>query len=111
MRNGDRRRTWCAARSAACRDDDFLIADRTSRGSDKIESAETSLAARAARPAIPALLRRSDGFRACSRNLGQRKNQGLSALVLGRPTGAAGKQPLPDRWWPLRVHLSAAVGG
>ena len=45
-------------------------------------------------------------------NLGQRQDQGLSAVVLGRAAGAAGQESLPQRSHRLfRIHLSAAVGG
>ena len=55
------------------------------------------VAASAARYPVPALLHRADGRRAGSRDLGQRQDQGLSALVLGRPAGAAGQGPLSER--------------
>ena len=66
----------------------------------------------AARYSVSGLLHRADGRRSGSGNLGQRQDQGLSAVVLGRAAGAAGQGPLSQRSRQLfRIHLSAAVGG
>src|SRR5258706_597950 len=74
--------------------------------------AEISVVASAARHSFPGLLHRADGRRARSGNLGERQDQGLSALVLGRPAGAPGQGPLPQRSQDLfRFHLSAVARG
>ena len=59
--------------------------------------AEISVAASAARYPVSGLLYRADGRRAGPGNLGQRQDQGLSAVVLGRAAGAAGQGPLSER--------------
>src|SRR5437660_12713043 len=70
-----------------------------------------ALAATTARRPVPRHLARADGLCAVSGNLGQRQDQGLSAMVLGRAAGAAGQAALPERSQRLfRVHLSAAAG-
>ena len=105
----------CAARSAGCCDDKTF--DRLPRRDlplifRKVECAEISVAASAARYSVSGLLYRADGRRARSGNLGERKDQGLSALVLGRAAGPSGKGSLPQRSQRLfRIHLSAAARG
>ena len=107
---------WCAARSAGCCDDKILSIRLLRRDLPlifrKVECAEISVVASAARYSVSGLLYRADGRRAGSGNLGQRKDQGLSALVLGRAAGPAGKGSLSRRSQGLfRIHLSAAACG
>src|SRR5436305_6832847 len=71
-----------------------------------------SVAASPARYPFSDLLCRADGRRSRSRDLGGRKNQGLSALVLGGPAGLAARGPLSQRSQSLlRIYLSAAASG
>src|SRR5205085_4817799 len=78
----------------------------------KVERAVISIVASAARSVVSGLLHRADGRRSRPRDLGERKDQGLSAVVLGRAAGAAGQGPLSQRSQRLfQLHLSAAVGG
>ena len=59
--------------------------------------AEISVAASAARSAVSGLLHRLDRRCAGPGNLGQRQDQGLSAVVLGGAAGAAGQESLSRR--------------
>src|ERR1700694_2839307 len=110
---------WCAARSAGCCDDKVFyppILHLLQRGLPLIfrkgACAEISVVASAARYPLSGLLYRADRRRARSGDLGERKDQGLSALVLGRPAGPPRQGALSQRSQSLfRIHLSAVVGG
>ena len=79
---------WCAARSAGCCGDRPAGLD-TPVSNQNGARGEISVVASAARLAVPALRHRADRRRARSRDLRQRQDQGLSAVVLGRTAGAA----------------------
>src|SRR4030081_1193461 len=107
---------WCAARLVGCCDDKIFT--RRALRCDlplifrKGACAEISVVASAARYSFSGLLYRTDGRRSGSGNLGERKDKGLSALVLGGAAGPSGKGSLPQRSQRLfRFHLSAAAGG
>src|ERR1700738_1634727 len=106
---------WCAARSAGCcADRIFSLVCRDVVSLLFLESAcaEISVVAISARYSFSGLLYRADGRRSRSGNLGARKDKRLSALVLVRAAGAAGKGSLPQRSPELfQFHLSAAPRG
>src|SRR5712675_2177843 len=110
---------WYAARSAGCCDGRVIgvfapvycdgISPLIFR---KVACAEISVVASAARYSFSGLLCRADRRRSRSGNLGERKDKGLSALVLGRAAGPAGQGSLSQRSLCLfRIHLSAAARG
>src|SRR5581483_10611831 len=77
----------------------------------KVFCAEISLAASALRRSLPDLLSRADGGRSWPGNPRARKDQGLSAVVLGGPTGVAGRRHVSARCQrTFRISVPAAVG-